>query len=301
MDRALIITLSNIGDLVMTTPVMESVAKLLPSKSMDVLADARSSDLLRNAPYISKVFHRFKRAGLREQFHLLRNLRSANYDLVVDLRTIFLPYLLHSQHRCIKRKTKFLGKHSVEQHYSSIAELGKFQTNIPACKIYLDKLEVSVAEKITERLPAGNWLAVAPGANWPGKKWPAERYGELIIKALESGVFNAALVVGSKDDLAADLKANFSGMPVLDLRGQTDLNLAAAVLSKTSLFVGNDSGLGHMANAVGVNTLTLFGPGEPEKYRPWGGKARILISKSRDLQFLSLETVWDSVLLGHLS
>ncbi len=301
MDRALIITLSNIGDLVMTTPVMESVAKLLPPKSMDVLADSRSSELLKNAPYISSIFHRFKRAGFGEQFELLRSLRSVNYDLIVDLRTVFLPYLLRSQHRCIKRKNRSLGKHSVEQHYSSIVELGKFQTNIPDCKIHLDKLTMSVAKRITDKLPAGKWLAIAPGANWPGKKWPAERFGELIVKALGSGLFSAVLVIGSKGDLGADLKADFSGMPVLDLRGQTDLNLAAAILSKVSLFVGNDSGLGHMANAVGVNTLTLFGPGEPEKYRPWGRRARVLISQSRDLRFLTLQNVWQNLTLDNWS
>jgi len=285
----------------MTTPVMESVAKLLPPKSIDVLADARSSELLRNAPYISRIFHRFKQAGFGAQFELLRNLRALNYDLIVDLRTGFLPYLLHSEHRCIKRKNKSLGKHSVEQHYSAITGLGKFQKNIPDCKIHLNKHNISVAERITDKLPVGKWLAIAPGANWPGKKWPAERFGELIIRTLGAGLFDAVLVIGSEDDLKADLKTDFSGMPVLDLRGQTDLSLAAAILSKVSLFVGNDSGLGHLANAVGIKTLTLFGPGEPEKYRPWGERAKVLISQSRDLKLLSLQTVWENLILGDWS
>ena len=61
MDKALIITLSNIGDLVMSTPLMEGISTLMPEKSIDVLGDARSSELLKNAPYISTIFNRDKK------------------------------------------------------------------------------------------------------------------------------------------------------------------------------------------------------------------------------------------------
>ena len=104
MDKALIITLSNIGDLVMSTPLMEGISTLMPEKSIDVLGDARSSELLKNAPYVSTIFNRDKKGKLGQQVNLFNRLGSQRYDLIVDLRTGFLPYLLHSQHKYIKRK-----------------------------------------------------------------------------------------------------------------------------------------------------------------------------------------------------
>ena len=131
MDKALIITLSNIGDLVMSTPLMEGISTLMPEKSIDVLGDARSLELLKNAPYISTIFNRDKKGTLGQQVNLFNRLRCQQYDLIVDLRTRFLPYLLHSQHKYIKRKGLGVVKHSVEECYSCIQGYGKFPEDIP--------------------------------------------------------------------------------------------------------------------------------------------------------------------------
>jgi len=83
----------------------------------------------------------------------------------------------------------------------------------------------------------------------------------------------------------------------VNLAGETGLLEATAVLARASVFVGNDSGLGHLASAVGTPTLTLFGPGQPERYRPWGEQARWLTSPENDLNRLSAEDVAGKVRL----
>ena len=80
-------------------------------------------------------------------------------------------------------------------------------------------------------------------------------------------------------------------LPCLDVSGRTTLNTAAALLARASVFVGNDSGLGHMAAALSIPTLTLFGPGEPQRYRPWGPHARIMLAPNRNLNELSVAAV----------
>ena len=292
MDKALIITLSNIGDLVMSTPLMEGISTLMPEKSIDVLGDARSSELLKNAPYISTIFNRDKKGKLGQQVNLFNRLRSQQYDLIVDLRTGFLPYLLHSQHKYIKRKGLGVVKHSVEESYSCIQGYGKFPEDIPNCKIYLSDDDIRKIQKLTKHLPPGKWLIIAPGANWPGKKWPAEKYGIIVKRALELKLFEAALIVGSIEDKAENLAIDLSNLPVLDLRGQTTLTQVAAVLSKADLFVGNDSGLGHIASGVGVRTITLFGPGSPQRYRPWGDKGEVIVGPRESLNNLEWQTVF---------
>ena len=293
MNKALIITLSNIGDLVMTTPLMEGIFTLMPEKSIDILGDARSSELLRNAPYVSNILNRNKKGKFGQQLSLFNRLRSQRYDIIVDLRTGFLPYLLRAQHKYIKRKGFGTVEHSVKECYSCIQGYGKFPEDIPNCKIYLSDNDIRKTQKLTKHLPPGKWLIIAPGANWPGKKWSAEKYGLIVRRALELKLFEAALIVGSAEDKVENLAIDFSNLPVLDLRGQTSLTQAAAVLSKGSLLVGNDSGLGHIASGVGLRTITLFGPGSPQRYRPWGEKGEVIVAPGKNLNNLQWQTVFE--------
>ena len=167
-----------------------------------------------------------------------------------------------------------------------------FQKIYPIVKFTFPMMIFARIQKLTKHLPPGKWLIIAPGANWPGKKWPAEKYGIIVRKNLELKLFEAALIVGSIEDKAENLAIDFSNLPVLDLRGQTTLTQVAAVLSKADLFVGNDSGLGHIASGVGVRTITLFGPGSPQRYRPWGDKGEVIVGPRENLNNLQWQTVF---------
>ena len=284
-DRLLVVTLSNIGDLVMTTPVFEALNQAFPGRAIDCLGDARSCELLAPAPYIGDIFIRDKRAGLFKQLTLLGRLRRRRYRLIADLRTPLIPYLLRAGRRLIKSRTDIPGIHAVEEHFNVLRGLVPIDAAIPTCRIYLDAHAQARAGELLSALPGTRWLAVAPGANWPGKKWPDTHYQALLRTA--APLFDAALIVGSRDDAADARRLTDVGLPILNTVGQTDLALAAALLARAQAFVGNDSGLGHIAAAVGVPSLTLFGPGRPARYRPWGDKAQVLIAPDLDLQRLT--------------
>ena len=290
-DRLLVVTLSNIGDLVMTTPVFEALSQAFPGHAIDCLGDARSCELLAAAPYIGDIFMRDKRAGLFAQLALLGRLRRRRYRLIADLRTPLIPYLLRAERRLIKLRTNVPGIHAVEEHFKVVRTSVPSDAPIPACRIYLDRDAQARAGKLLSALPGSRWLAVAPGANWPGKKWPDTHYQALLRTA--ASLFDAGLIVGSPDDTADARRLTDVGMPVLNTVGQTDLALAAALLARVQAFVGNDSGLGHIAAAVGVPSLTLFGPGRPARYRPWGDKAEVLIAPDLDLERLTPAQVLD--------
>jgi heptosyltransferase III len=74
-----------------------------------------------------------------------------------------------------------------------------------------------------------------------------------------------------------------AALPCLNLAGKTDLLQAAAVLQRAALFIGNDSGLGHLAAACDTPTFTVFGPGNPHRYHPWHPRARWVQSDSGDI------------------
>lgn len=295
-ERILVITLSNIGDVVMTTPVLEALAAAYPETAIDVLADPRSSVLLRHAPYLGQVFERNKGAPWAEQWSLIRSLRQRRYALIVDLRTRVIPWLLRARRRLFKPARHGTGQHAVEEHFATLAPV--LDGPAPACRIYLDADAVSTAVAMLEPLPEGPLLALAPGANWPGKRWPAAHYRALLDELAPQ--FAAAVIVGGRGDLAAPFDHAGVTLPLLDATDRTDLMTAAALLARAQAFVGNDSGLGHIAAALGAPTVTPFGPGDPVRYAPRGYSTRVVPAPENDLTRLAPATVAAAVreLLG---
>jgi heptosyltransferase-3 len=144
-------------------------------------------------------------------------------------------------------------------------------------------------------LPGRRWLALGPGARWEPKRWPAVQFRKLVQIRRED--FDAVVLLGSRAD-ADSCRTITDGLslPCLDLAGRTGLLEAAAVLARMWLFIGNDSGLGHLAAAVGIPTLTLFGPGEPRRYRPWNLRGRWLQSPNADIFALPVSRVTDALI-----
>jgi ADP-heptose:LPS heptosyltransferase len=106
------------------------------------------------------------------------------------------------------------------------------------------------------------------------KTWPAARFAALVRELMAEGGLCAgwrlALVGGPGDALRAAplLQANLQALNIFD---EPDLLVVHAALARCAAFIGNDSGLAHLAAAAGIPTLALFGPTDPRRYGPWGG------------------------------
>lgn len=285
--RLLFITLSNIGDMVLTTPALEALHEAYPGHLIDIVADARSSALLEFCPYRGDLLHRDKRAGWRGMLRLIQRLRGRRYAAVVDLRTDFMPWVLRTERRTARWRAGPHGPHAVDQHYAIASRVIPQSTRPPPARVWLAPKDSAWADEMLANAGIeGPWLALAPGANWPGKIWPLTCYQALLDDV--ANLFSGIMVLGSAQDrpLAAALRAT-SPRLCLDFSGATTLTQAAALLDRASFFVGNDSGLGHIAAARGVPTLTLMGPGRPERYKPFGPGATLLEAPSRDLTRLT--------------
>lgn len=288
-NQILVITLSNIGDAVMTTPVIVALRQQYPNASIDIVTDARASELFEHMPGKGTVFLKDKQAGWRGTARLVKRLRRQRYDLVVDLRTDGLTLLLRARTRLTRRGCRTRDHHAVQRHFAVIAAYEGLR-DIPATTLWLAQSEHNFATSRLSELPGPHWLAIGPGARWAPKRWPFEAYRTL-CERLQSR-FDAVVLLGSTDDAPACRElATALTLPCLNLAGQTSLLQAAAVLQRMALFIGNDSGLGHIAAARDTPTLTLFGPGDPARYHPWNTQARWLQSDSGDIADVTVDAV----------
>ncbi len=288
--RILLISLSNIGDAVMTTPVLETLHQAWPGARIDIVGDRRSAQIFELCPYRGEIILKHKREGRPGLWRLIRRLRCQRYDLIVDLRTDGLAYLLRGRKRLHKWRQRRRGVHAVEQHMNVLRPLGLDRMEART-RVWLDAGLRERAKDLLAPLPGGSWLAVGPGANWAGKIWPLAAYQELC--RLSRARFDGLILLGGPGD--RDIAARLAGdtaLPCVNLCGHTDLLQAAAVLECARVFIGNDSGLGHLASAVATPSLTVFGPGEPQRYHPWGPRAEWILAAGRDLQRLSASEVF---------
>ena len=287
--KILFITLSNIGDVILTIPTLLKLSKRYKNAKFDIVGDDRSKILFKYCPFINKFFIKNKSKGFMGTISLLREIRKTNYDIAVDLRSDGLLYLIRADKKFHKIHNKNI--HSIEKHYLSIKEEDK---KIPEPIIWLSNEEKKKARQL---LPKSfkKILAFGLGANSSHKIWPTKFYAELGNMLRQQ--FDLIVLIGDTKDneFLSTFKKNYKG-PLLNLSGKLDLLTTSAVLEKVQLFIGNDSGLGHIASAVNVNTFTIFGPGEPHRYRPWGPKASWIQDKQKEIKKIKPKDIYKKII-----
>ncbi|TXI44050.1 glycosyltransferase family 9 protein [Methylophilus sp.] len=287
--RILVITLSNIGDAIMTTPVLAVLHAQFPAARIDLVCDPRSSALFEACPYIGQRFVRDKKTGWAGYVQLIRALRQTRYDIMVDLRTDFLVYLLRGQQKFKKRSNhSTLHLHSVTKHLSAISHL--VGERAPCLQLWASEQDQRM---VAAQFPTpGRWLAIGPGANFAGKIWPIDRY-VAVANALAAHIDGVVLLGSAADHALAKQFIAQAMLPVYDACGRLSLPQSYALLKQCQMYLGNDSGLGHIAAAAGLPTLTLFGPGSPVRYLPWSTQASFIQNPQHNILGIMVQAVVD--------
>ena len=228
-ETSLFITLSCVGDAVMTTPLLLSLHQHFPDAVFDIVGDKRSSLLFARCPFAGEIINKDKTRFGRGVFDLLRHLRHKTYDVIVDVRTDGLPYLLRARKRYTKLGAKAYGPHAVERMMGVIRAIHQYDPIPPAC-VWTSGPDDAQASDWLRPLPGKRWLALAPGAGArPEKTWPLDGYAALANAV--SDVFTGVILLGTEADkpltqaIGRKLDTGF-----VDLAGRTTLLQAAAVL-----------------------------------------------------------------------
>ncbi len=263
--RLLFVTATRIGDAVLSTGLLDHLLKQYPDARVTVAAGPAALPLFAAVPGLERLIPVAKRSTGLHWFHLWRRVAFTRWAMAVDLKGSALTWLIPARRRLVGGRPDPDG-HRVE----SLGRLVRADPP-PAPRLWTGPSAHAGAER---HVPGdGPVLALGVTANWTPKVWPAERFIALAhrLTAADGPLPGARIAVfggpGERDQAAPVLRA-FPG--AMDLVGGVDLLTAAACLGRCTLFVGNDSGLMHMAAAAGTPTLGLFGPSEDRHYAPWG-------------------------------
>ena len=278
----LFITATRIGDAVLSSGLIRKLAQEIPSARFTIVAGPDAAPLFAEVPGLDEVIVFSKARSGGHWFSLWNRVRRRNWGLVVDLRGSAISRLLRRRRRAVHRRVPGPPPHKVVEA-SRVLNLGED----PAAPYLFTSQETEFrALELTQG--AGPILALAPAANWVGKTWPIERFAQAAIRLLGPGgplAGGRLMVLGGPQDRheLAPLRNLVLKTRFIDLAGKVDLLTAYACLKHARLFIGNDSGLMHMAAAAGAPTLGLFGPSDEQLYGPWGPKARA-VRGPRDFQ-----------------
>ncbi|CAO3429799.1 glycosyltransferase family 9 protein [Azospirillum argentinense] len=273
--RILFITSNRLGDAVLSTGLLAHLSERHPDAALTIACGPLPAPLFRSVPGLERLIPMPKRAWARHWVDLWRACVGTRWDLVVDLRNSAVG-------RLVLAKRRFF--HTRAPHLHKVEEIGRVLglSPPPSPRLWIDP----AAEAEADRLLTGGtepFLAIGPTANWTGKEWPADRFADLATRLTGpggrlSGRRVAVLAAGPERERARPVLEAL-GERAIDLTGRTDPMAAAACVRRAALYIGNDSGLMHIAAAAGTPTVGLFGPGFPETYGPWGVAARTVISR----------------------
>ena len=267
--KILFITSTRIGDAVLSTALLDHLISKYPSALITVACGPLPSPLFASIPRVERVIKINKKPFSSHWISLWFETVTTSWDLVVDLRSSALALVLKSKSRKILRSKKN------SHNFHRVVELGNlFELNPPPSpKLWISD---SMDEKVEKLLPAGPpIIGLGVTANWMPKVWPSENFVSLISRLTKNHqIFSGkrVAVFGTKEErnIAYPVLSSLAGVECVDLIGKTSIYTVAACLKKCSIFIGNDSGLMHMAAALDVPTVGLFGPSRAKRYGPWG-------------------------------
>ncbi|MGE3783890.1 MAG: glycosyltransferase family 9 protein, partial [Alphaproteobacteria bacterium] len=253
----LFVTGTRIGDAVLSTGLLAHLVERYPAARVTIAAGPLAAPLFAAVPGLERVIAVTKRPFSLHWAALLARVAGRRWDLVIDLRGSALAWMLRAGERRVMAKGD-PREHRVRQ----LARLFDLDPP-PGPRLWTAPEHERAALAL---LPPGPpVLAIGPAANWRGKQWRAERFAELARRLTASGgpfagARIAVMAAPHERAQAVPLLAAVPSRYVVDLVGRVDLLTAAAVLRRSMLFIGNDTGLMHIAAAAGVPTLGLFGP-----------------------------------------
>jgi heptosyltransferase-1 len=319
IERLLVVRLGSMGDIIHTLPAVASLRRAFPSATIGWAVEPRwasllSSELALNGtrspekPLVDTVHAvdtlGWRRAPLsgetwRAARRALKEMRDPRYDIAIDFQGAWKSALVAQLSRAPRRlgymqprekpatlfythQVPATGRHIVEQNISLATDvcglgLRPASQNELCFPLPCDRsAELAVEQQLRERgLPS--FAMVNPGAGWGAKCWPAERYAEVMRAIAVHGLRSIVNFGPGEEKLARAVEHHAGGAAIPISSSVAEL---IALTRRARLFVGGDTGPMHLAAALGVPVVALFGPTDPARTGPYGNRAIVLRSQA---------------------
>ena len=293
VKRVLVVRLRSIGDTVLTTPSLFALRRFLPNTQIDILLEDWVAPVLDGSDLVDRVI-KTPRDSKSARARVARELRATHYDVVYNLhggttatllaratgakhRVGFGHYQYARLHNHLAPSSLEIWQrptlHSVEQQLALIGWTGVPVTDRPRTQLAVtEKALRSLSEKLraagfedfdTDR----SFAVIHPTAAFDTKQWATEKFARVSEKLEARGLTTIAIVSSTEKQVIESLLKQSSTRVV----GMNDLSLpeVTALSSRARLFVGNDSGIAHIAAAAGAPCVVVFGSSNVAHWRPW--------------------------------
>lgn len=304
--RILLIKLRHHGDMLLTTPVIDSLRQKWPDAQIDVLLYEETREMLSAHPAIGTIYgidRKWKQLGtlkhLQKEWQLLRALRGQHYHLVINLAdqwrsaivTLFTGAPVRLGFAFNKRNNAFwrichselvsvenhITQHTVEQNLSILSPLPVTPQSAVTMSYTVDDWH-QAQQKLVQNGVGDNYIVIQPTSRWFYKCWDEAKMAQTIA-ALQQDGHTVVLTAGpDKKELAMidRILADSPQTGVVSLAGQLTLRQLASVIDHARLFIGVDSVPMHMAAALQTPCIALFGPSKLTFWSPWQVKGEVI-------------------------
>ena len=306
----LVVRLSSMGDVIHTLPAVAALRKTLPEAKIGWVVEERWSELLcardysldgplsEQKPLVNRIHcvrtkqwrkHLLAASTWADLRGSLREMRREHYDLAIDFQGAIRSAVIakssgaghivgfaepREQPACLlyTRNVPARGAHVIEQNLALSMELGAADAP-PEAILPRDPRAEAWCDLYCQRNKAGRLVLVNPGAGWGAKQWPAERYGRVARELVRDG-YTVLINYGPGEEAlaqAVEMASEGAARPV-----QCSLGELIALTRRISLFLGGDTGPVHLAAALKVPVVAIFGPTEPARNGPFRTRSIVL-------------------------
>jgi heptosyltransferase-1 len=290
VNRFLIVRLGSLGDVVHAIPVAAALRQEFPSARIDWMVDPRYVELLDLVRGIDRRIavdpRAIKHGKGRERFReTMRELREADYDAVIDLQGLLKSAMLARSVRG-RRTIGFPMKHLREKAarlfytaapdpgeathviYKNLALLAPLAVVDRRLRFPLEIPRTQAVLQVVSRFEPDGYVLINPGAAWPNKQWPPDRFGEVAAAiARDFGWHSLVLWGPGEQEIAHAVVAASAGAAAVS--PPTTITDLVGIARHARMMISGDTGPLHIAGAVNTPIVALYGPTRPERNGPW--------------------------------
>ncbi|MBI3398709.1 MAG: lipopolysaccharide heptosyltransferase II [Deltaproteobacteria bacterium] len=296
--KILIVKLSSIGDVVHTLPCLYALRTSYPSAKIDWIVEEEAGNILIGHPFLNEVFVVKKNAWLKDfnkTYNIAKNIRALDYDIVLDfqglLKSGIWVFLSNGRRRIGFDKSRELNylflneklpscnpdKHAVDRYLDIIEYIGiqydKVLFPIPISEN--EKKKVSGLLKTNAIWEGTPFIVANPMARWETKLWDTKKFADLCNEIMDR-FSHKVVIIGASSGKEIKGVAALTGNRIIDLTDKTTLRELAYLMSLSKMVITVDSGPMHIAAAMGVPVIALFGPTAPWRTGPYGEKHAVI-------------------------